>query len=321
MSAHLRQAWATRIEAVNRPDEIPEEPGTVRIPAGTVRGLHYTAATNADSVRREGLLLRHARGHVSQEPDAIWFSGSNTYWDPTDASKVLLEVAVPASAIAIGGPSSNFAVLRDVPPTWIVAVHESWHSAYRYLAQYRSDVLAGEHDSLITDQRYGPAIRRIKSEGHKTAAKFSPSQVATWEDTKPWNASRQDLEWQMVPGFRVGKARGTEDASFEGGFITVKEQWFDRSSETRRATCYHEAGHGLEGEFGGMEAIPAFGLEHLYDVDQWRGAQGLGPSYTEQLAEAYAALWTDPGWFGNQGDVKWRNLITWMAHQKGYPIP
>ncbi len=156
--------------------------------------------------------------------------------------------------------------------------------------------------------------------GSKTAAKFSPSQIATWETTRPWHASRADLEAQMVPGFRVGQARGSEDASFEGGFITLKEQWFDRAPEVRRGTCYHEAGHGLESEFSGMEPLPQFGLAHLYEVDQWTGAQGLGPNYGEQVAEAYAALWTDPGWFTGP-KVQWKNLIEWMARKKGYPLP
>src|SRR5215471_14366598 len=111
---HLRQAWADRIAATS---EIPPEPGQSPLPPGTVRGFHYTPVANADSVRRSGLLVSHARGHVSQEPDAIWFSGSNTYWDETDTTKVLFEVAVPPGEISIGGVSTNFAVVRDVPPS------------------------------------------------------------------------------------------------------------------------------------------------------------------------------------------------------------
>ncbi len=320
MSTHLRAAWASRIAEATTRDAVPPEPGKSPLPGGTVRGFHYTDAKNLDAVRREGLLIRHARGHTSQEPDAIWFSGTNSYWKG-DPGSVLLEVAVPPKTIVIGGTSSNFALMQDVPPSWIIAVHEAWHSHYRYLVENdREGTIAGDHDSLLTDKAYGPAIRRIKSEGSKTAAKFSPSQIATWETTRPWHASREDLEAQIVPGFRVGQARGSEDASFEGGFITLKEQWFDRAPEVRRGTCYHEAGHGLESEFSGMDALPQFGLAHLYEVDQWTGAQGLGPNYGEQVAEAYAALWTDPDWFTGP-KVQWKNLIEWMARKKGYPVP
>lgn len=154
-----------------------------------------------------------------------------------------------------------------------------------------------------------------------TAAKFSPSQVATWEQTEPWNASRQEIEWQNVPGIYYSKRYGTEIASYGMDKITVTDAWFELPSATRRAILYHEAGHGLEDRFDWSTPIPAFGLANLDQCMGWRGAQGLGLNYSEALAEAYSACWCSPEWFGAQGDVRWKNLIEWMARKEGFPLP
>ena len=82
------------------------------------------------------------------------------------------------------------------------------------------------------------------------AASFSPSMCASWESTRPWDVSREDFEMDRIPGIRSGNARGSEDASFEGGKIVVKPQWFTRPSDARKAILYHEAGHALEERTG-----------------------------------------------------------------------
>lgn len=145
-----------------------------------------------------------------------------------------------------------------------------------------------------------------------TASVFTPSQVATWEQTKPWEASREDLEYQRVPGIRVGQARGSEDASFQNGAIVVKDQYFDRPPETRRAILYHEAGHGLETE----APMPADALDWI-DLP---GADALGANYSEIVAETYATLWTDPQWFEGRAE-EIRNRVVALAREHGYPLP
>lgn len=180
-------------------------------------------------------------------------------------------------------------------------------------------VLNGGND-IVEWGYHGPTITNPRV-GSKTASGFEPMQVATWEQTQPWNVDREDLELQRIPGIGVGQARGTEDASFSGGRIILKEQWFDRAEETRRAILYHEAGHGLEEQLGLMEVGRYFGV-HPLDVIDLPGATRLGYNPSEVVAEAYSQLWSDPAWFETfEGGPFIRDTVIQMASDQGYPLP
>ncbi len=153
----------------------------------------------------------------------------------------------------------------------------------------------------------------------KTAA-FGPSIIRSWTQTQPWNLSREAIEAGEAPGVRVGNARGTEDASFENGSIVVKEQWFSRPIDVRKAILYHEAGHGLESAIG-LRGLVEFGVDDPLDLINWPGASGLGHNASEVLAEAYAVVWTEPQWFNRMKAGAIRTLVTDMAQSRGYPLP
>ena len=89
----------------------------------------------------------------------------------------------------------------------------------------------------------------------------------------------------------------------------------------RRATLYHEAGHGLE------EAVGLSGIGRYFGVDPLAvvtlpGAQRFGHNASEVVAEAYAVLWTEPQWAkGFEGGQAILGTVAKMARDNGYPLP
>lgn len=179
----------SRLTAALVVGEVPPEPGKSPLPPGTVRGFHYSPMANLESIRSNGLRIDRAKGSRSQEPDWIWFSGRPDYWQES-AGTFLAEVAVPPELILNGGPSGNFAIGSDVPPSWILAIHEAWHGRYRYMTQdkgARKNVIDGEHDNLISTPDYGPAILKIKAEGvrsrnQRISVNPKPTHTKAYED-------------------------------------------------------------------------------------------------------------------------------------------
>lgn len=130
---------------------VPAEPGNKPIPRGTVRLYHYTNAGHAAllDIERNGILVKHAKGHTYGEPDGVWASSCV----PNTQIKEFIEFYASPKEIAIGGPEPTYrnpvlseADLRewergghnvllydDVPPSHFVAVHEPWHETYRRL--------------------------------------------------------------------------------------------------------------------------------------------------------------------------------------------
>lgn len=145
--------------------------------------------------------------------------------------------------------------------------------------------------------------------------------VASWGRLEPWRLSREEVDRGDVPGVVVGHAWGTEDASYlPDGRIALKESYFTRPPDVRRAILYHEAGHGLEAEVG-LAGLSAYGVDDPLGIIEWPGARSLGGNVSEVLAEGYAALWTDPGWFGRSAARQVRDLVVAMARDRGYPLP
>ena len=152
-------------------------------------------------------------------------------------------------------------------------------------------------------------------------AAFQPAQVAAWTASKPWDAPRAILEAQEVPGVRVGRARGTEAASFEGGMIVLKDEWFTYPTEARRAIMYHEAGHGLEEAAGADGCARAFGVDNALDILDLPGASRFGHNYSEVIATAYQVAWDEPGWASFEGGRETLAATMRLAREHGYPVP
>jgi hypothetical protein len=201
-----------------------------------------------------------------------------------------------------------------------------WHNTDGKLRIYEGEVnlYAGSLVGIKAVHINGARIElpsRIAARASKTASAFQPAIVASWESSRPWDAPRADLEAQRVPGFRVGNARGTESASFEGGFIVLKEQWFTYPTDARRAICYHEAGHGLETKAGYDEIASAFGVGNVLDIIDLPGAQRFGYNPDEIVAQAYSVLWTEPQWASFDGGSEILAAVARLAQTHGYPLP
>lgn len=151
----------------------------------------------------------------------------------------------------------------------------------------------------------------------KTATRFSPSQMASWESTRPWALSVDDAKAQMVDGWWYRTTRGSEVASWEGGYIRPSEDFFSLPEETKRAIAYHEAGHAMVEAAGGLRAV---GDDPLAIMDL-PGAQSLSYNAEEVLAEAYSVLWTEPEWFERMGAQKIRSMVVALAKEAGFPLP
>ena len=150
----------------------------------------------------------------------------------------------------------------------------------------------------------------------KTAARFEPAQMSSWESTRPWNLSPADAEAQVVPGWWHKSQRGTEAASWEKGYIRPTPDFYALPEQTRRAVAYHEAGHAMIEAAGGLSS-----LEDPLSIIELPGAQGLGHNAEEVLAEAYSAVWCDPDWFQRMGAHQILAIVVKMARRAGFPLP
>lgn len=141
--------------------KLPPEPGTAPIPPDHVRLYHQTDASNLGAIKHQGILFSKARG--IEGPKAIWADETGFYGDPKHTPTVEFHVHKDRWRKPW--------VHGDVAPHEIIAVHRGWHNTARYIEKHEDGirrVLAGEHDDLLGDPKYGPAIRYIK---HKYSQK------------------------------------------------------------------------------------------------------------------------------------------------------
>jgi GNAT superfamily N-acetyltransferase len=175
-----------------RPPEavIPPLPGEVPIPEGHVRLFHVTPLRNIESIRERGLTKQEARGESYGEPNQVWASAgihseqakrviegglmdSDFAVVEFHANPAKLDIGSGRRPESLEARASDVTLYGDVPPGDIVAVHEPWHSAYRYLDTYRYEVAGGEYDYAAEDnENYARAIDKIKQE---EAAKITPA--------------------------------------------------------------------------------------------------------------------------------------------------
>lgn len=150
----------------------------------------------------------------------------------------------------------------------------------------------------------------------RTAQRFEPGQMRSWEQTKPWNLSQEDAEFQRVDGWAFKRQRGSEVASYEKGFIAASPEFFTYPEEVRRAIAYHEAGHAMLEAAGGLRALDdPLGLIDL------PGGQALSYNAEEIVAEAYSVLWTEPEWFDRMHADEIRSIVIGLARKAGFPLP
>jgi|HubBroStandDraft_5_1064220.scaffolds.fasta_scaffold51358_2 hypothetical protein len=154
------KGWDTRGRGVKKLDELPaseimKEPGTAKIPPGTIRLYHYTGGegleetrNNLASIVENGIRRDKAQGESYGEPSVVW--GSTV--KPHDF-KEYVEFWVKPEEVAIGHPghysgsplsqdeiddfqkgNHDVTLYGDVTPSQIVGVHEDWHGPYRYVA-------------------------------------------------------------------------------------------------------------------------------------------------------------------------------------------
>jgi hypothetical protein len=181
--------------------EVPSEPGSTPIPGGHVRFYHYTEVNEpsawgghqaAESLKKNGILMKKSKGNSYGEPNLVWGSAEK----PKDF-KVFAEfsVSMDDERWRLGNPDkvpeeyskftlspgkhynispeeyhqrgSNVGFTASILPEEILAVYEPWHHKYRYILKHPElieEILAGEHDALLDNQEYGPAIQKIKYE-------------------------------------------------------------------------------------------------------------------------------------------------------------
>lgn len=157
---------------------VPPPMGSTPIPAGHIRLYHYTKGDPA-VIRKEGLKLSSARGHVYGEPDLVW--AANRQPDPQ--SKVIVEFHTDAFDKEIGldsprkgqdleawqndGGLRHVGFTRDIKPEEIIAVHEPWQDSYRKMAAEPVAVqmaLEGDMDWALEDPYLAKAVIKIKQE-------------------------------------------------------------------------------------------------------------------------------------------------------------
>lgn len=145
-----------------------------------------------------------------------------------------------------------------------------------------------------------------------------------WEDSKPWNATEEDVKSGKVSGVKFGsyEGRGHETAHYETGKIVVSAKFFEiKHEDSRRHVLYHELGHQLadtmvyDGTSFGLHDAGVIPAEH----DMGSGTIG-GHGDEEALADAYATLHSDPRWL-KQHYPKLIKPVVDRARALGMPLP
>jgi hypothetical protein len=133
---------------------VPEPPGAAPVPPGHVRLYHYSDA-DADTLRTEGLRIDRAKGERYGEPNRIWASARLP--EAALQGRPVVEFAVPYDdprwdigridawrdpeehVQGLHDRGSHVTFTGDIRPEEFVAVHEPWHSHYRYMRDNRLD--------------------------------------------------------------------------------------------------------------------------------------------------------------------------------------
>jgi hypothetical protein len=154
--------------------DIAPAPGTIPVRPGNVRLFHITPIENLEAIRREGLTMAAARGEEKYaQANMIWATAGKTddRADDSSSQHVIVEFQASPDDLDVGHGASpddlenrraDVTLLHDVSPADILAIHEPWQAAYRYLSDYVDEVKAGEFDHASSMPAYERAIAEIK---------------------------------------------------------------------------------------------------------------------------------------------------------------
>lgn len=230
--------------------DLPPAPGEAPLKPGHVRLYHQTDAANIEAIRAEGIL--HSRAKGIEGPRRIYADRSPHYGDASNQPTV--EFQVPEDQFDapywVTEPADKYGTRmprEKIDPSEFIAIHEPWHAKARYIEknpEVRAQVLAGEHDDLMSMPDYGPAIAYIKRKYGDRPAKAEhygivggPKTLDDWLDKTSWHEGW--LEWEEVLKLHPANYVPRDE---HGRFITIG---MARSATTQdehyRAEKFHEA--------------------------------------------------------------------------------
>lgn len=153
--------------------EIPPEFGTQPIPEGHVRFNHYTYDEAVPHIQREGLQLKAAKESYAKGGTEFpaTFATAGAPKEELLRSRPVVEFHAHPDTTSLGWPSRtprtypaediqhwegrrSVATMGDVPRSAIIAIHQPWHQAFRYLAEDPSreaGIMAGNYDDVDED--------------------------------------------------------------------------------------------------------------------------------------------------------------------------
>jgi hypothetical protein len=174
-------------QVLNEAAGLPPEFGSQPIPPGAVRVQHLTWSKNVESIRKEGLLQSKTSPHSEAQQVFATTGDKLEYPMSGESDRAVVEGYAfphgtgpdqPYSQLDVGsGMSPERAASRhstvtfhgDLPPEQIIAIHEPWHAAFRYITsegdRMLDEVAKGTYDSMMNDKstrHYGRAIRTLK---------------------------------------------------------------------------------------------------------------------------------------------------------------
>lgn len=148
--------------------------------------------------------------------------------------------------------------------------------------------------------------------------------LADWETIRPWEVQRDEstldpsdllLHGERAPAWLRFESGHGQEAAHRGDHIVVTPKFFDLPESARRATMYHEAGHGLSDAM--LADGSAFDLmDHLPSWGNLNGQTTPG----EVAAEAYSILWTEPEWLDENAPGV-RDIMRAKAAEHRFPLP
>jgi hypothetical protein len=185
-------AWYRHPRGTTAAEELPPGPGTATIPAGHIRLWHYTPLGKVPSIREHGLLRSKARGDAGNGDQADPSTGvraltrrPDDILENHDGGAAVIEYHAHPAEISQNAEhywhqdpqewakGYHHVIMRgDVPPDQIVAIHEPWHGAARYM---RDDDPALQRYQWVKDEAdpvYEPYKRGLQAlECRATAAR------------------------------------------------------------------------------------------------------------------------------------------------------
>ena len=200
-------------------ERLPPDPGTAPVPQGHVRLWHYTPLANVPSIREKGLRREYARGDAGNgdltDPSAGMWASTNPpdHLNHSEGHAGVVEFHAHPDEISGNAESPWRALNKDrsydpeklrewnsghhhvimrgsVPPENILAIHEPWHHAARYmrdgdptLASYqwvKDDYARGGNDHL---EPYVRGLRALEhGQAHREAALLGHFEASNPED-------------------------------------------------------------------------------------------------------------------------------------------